>query len=126
MTATAKQWKAYQTAKALLRQDQQNVLSEIEWYMAHGDPGATIAEFDIFSDHVSDWRGQDYSPAANHRFLAELGRVNIGAPDGLIAQNLFDRVRLYCGGHGVWRLAIRLSDYFSEVIGACLRDKKGA
>lgn len=126
MTATTKQWNMYQVTKALLEPEQQNVLTAIEGYMACTEPGVTIAEFDIFSDHVSDWRGQDYSPAANHRFLAELGRVNIGAPDGLIAQNLFDRVRLYCGGHGVWRLAIRLSDYFSEVIGAYIRDRKGA
>lgn len=124
MTATAEQWKAYQGVKALLWQEQQNVLTVIEGYMANAEPGATLV--DVFNEQVNDLRGRYYSPAANQIFLLELGIIDISAPDGLIAQNLFDRVRLYCGGHGVWRLAIRLSDYFSEVIGAYIRDRKGA
>ena len=124
MAATAEQWKAYQTAKASLQQEQQNVLSEIEFYMARTGPGVTLAEVEVFSDYVSDWRGRDYSPATNHRFLAELGKVNIGRNDQSTVQSLFNGVRLFRGLDG-WRLTIRLSDYFSEVIGAYIRDEKG-
>ena len=123
MTATAKAWNRYQVVKALLRQDQQNVLSEIEFYMAHTGPGVTLAEVDVSNDRVSDWRGRDYSPATNHRFLANLGKVNIGVDDQATVQSLFDEVRLYRGLDG-WRLVIRLSDYFSEVIGTYIRDRK--
>lgn len=124
MTATAKQWKRYQAVRASLEPDQQNVLSEIEFHMAQPGPG-TLREIDVFSDYVSDWRGRHYSPATNHRFLAGLGKVNIGGNDQATVQNLFDWVRLRHGPDG-WRLKIRLSDYFSEVIGAHIRDRKEA
>lgn len=124
MAATAKQWKMYQAVKASLEPDQQNVLSEIEFYMARTGPGVTLAEVEVFSDYVSDWRGRVYSPATNHRFLAELGRINIGATNEPTVQKLFDWVRLYRGLDG-WRLTIRLSDYFSKVIGAYIRDEEG-
>ena len=125
MTATAKAWNRHQVVKALLRQDQQNVLSEIEQRMAHTGPGCTLAGVDVFNDHVNDWRGQYYSPVTNHRFLVELGRVNIGAPNWPTVQNLFGGVRLY-RRRGVCRLEIRLSDYFSKVIGTYIRDEKEA
>lgn len=125
MTATTKQWKAYQAAKASLRRDQQNVLSEIEWCVARTEPGVTLAELNIFSDYVSDLRGRDYSPATNYCFLAELGRVNIGGPKGSTVQNLFARVRLYPGRDG-FRFAIRISDYFLKVIGAYIHGRKEA
>jgi hypothetical protein len=123
MTATAKQWKRYQAVRASLEPDQQNVLSEIEFYMSHTEPGVTLAEVEVFSDYVSDWRGRHYSPATNHRFLAGLGKVNIGVDDQDTAHNLFDWVRLRRGPDG-WRLKIRPSEYFSEVIGAYIRDKE--
>ena len=123
MAATAEQWKAYQTAKASLKPDQQSVLAEIEWCMARTEPGVTPAELNIFNDYVSDLRGRYYSLAANYCFLAELGRVNIGGPKGSTVQNLFAGVRLYPGLAG-WRFAIRISDYFSEVIGAYICDEK--
>lgn len=125
MTATAKQWKRYQAVKASLEPDQQNVLSEIEFYMARTGPGATLAEVEVFSDYVSDWRGRHYSPATNHRFLAGLGKVNIGATNEPTVQKLFDWVRLRRGPDR-WRLVIHLSDYFSEEIGAYIRDRKEA
>ncbi len=125
MTATVKEWNRYQVSKVFLEPDQQNVLSEIEFYMARTGPGVTLAEFEITNDLVNCWRGRDYSPATNHRFLANLGRANIGAPKGSTDQSLFSGVRLFRGLDG-WRLKIRLSDYFSEVIGAYIRDRKEA
>lgn len=122
MTATAKQWKAYQTAKASLEQDQQNVLSEIEFYMANTEPGVTLAEVVVFNDHVNDLRGGEYFPLENRRFLIELGNVDISALNWPTVQSLFDGVGLY-HAHGGWRFAIRLSDYFSKVIGTYIRDE---
>ena len=123
MAATAEQWEAYQTAKASLEQDQQNVLSEIEFYMANTEPGVTLAEVVVFNDHVNDLRGGEYFPLENRRFLIELGNVDISALNWLTVQSLFDGVGLY-HAHGGWRFAIRLSDYFSEVIGTYIRDRK--
>ena len=125
MAATAEQWEAYQTAKASLEQDQQNVLSEIEFYMANTEPGVTLAEVVVFNDHVNDLRGGEYFPLENRRFLIELGNVDISALNWLTVQSLFDGVGLY-HAHGGWRFAIRLSDYFSEEIGAYIRDRKEA
>lgn len=123
MTATAEQWKAYQTAKASLERDQQNILSEIEGYMANAEPGATLVN--VFNDRVNALRGRYYSPTANQLFLLELGIVDISAPNDFITQTLFDGVRLY-GKHGFYGFTIRLSDYFSEEIGAYIRDRKEA
>lgn len=122
MTATAEQWKAYQAVKASLRQEQQNVLSEIEWYMANTEPGVTLVN--VFTDRVNALRGRYHSPTANQLFLLELGIVDISAPN-VITQTLFDGVRLY-DKHGLYGFTIRLSDYFSKVIGAHIRDKKEA
>lgn len=123
MTATAKQWKAYQTAKASLEQDQQNVLSEIEFYMANTEPGVTLVN--VFNDRVNALRGRYHSPTANQLFLLELGIVDISAPNDFLTQTLFDGVRLY-DKHGLYGFTIRLSDYFSEEIGGYIRDRKEA
>lgn len=122
MAATAEQWEAYQTAKASLEQDQQNVLSEIEFYMANTEPGATLVN--VFNDRVNALRGRYHSPTANQLFLLELGIIDISAPN-VITQTLFDGVRLY-DKHGLYGFTIRLSDYFSEEIGAYIRDRKEA
>ena len=122
MTATAEQWKAYQAVKASLRQEQQNVLSEIEWYMANTEPGVTLVN--VFTDRVNALRGRYHSPTANQLFLLELGIVDISAPN-VITQTLLDGVRLY-DKHGLYGFTIRLSDYFSKVIGAYIRDRKEA
>ena len=122
MTATAEQWKMYQAVKASLRQEQQNVLTVIEGYMANAEPGATLV--DVFNEQVNDLRGRYYSPAANQLFLLELGIIDISAPNDFITQTLFDGVRLY-RKHGLYGFTIRLSDYFSEEIGAYIRDEKG-
>ena len=123
MTATAEQWEAYQTAKTSLELDQQNVLSEIEFYMARTEPGVTLV--DVFNDRVNALRGRYYSPTANQLFLLELGIIDISAPNDCITQTLFDGVRLY-DKHGLYGFTIRLSDYFSEEIGGYIRDKKEA
>ena len=119
--ATAKQWKRYQAVRASLEPDQQNVLSEIEFYMANTEPGVTLVN--VFNDRVDALRGRFHSPTANQLFLLELGIVDISAPNA-ITQTLFDGVRLY-DKHGLYGFTIRLSDYFSEVIGAYIRDKEG-
>ncbi|MBB6478030.1 hypothetical protein HNR45_001083 [Negativicoccus succinicivorans] len=125
MTAAAEQWKMYQAVKASLEPDQQNVLSEIEGRAANTEPGVTLAEVVVFNDHVNDLRGGEYFPLENRRFLIELGNVDISALNWLTVQSLFDGVGLY-HAHGGWRFAIRLSDYFSKVIGAYIRDRKEA
>ena len=122
MTATAKQWNLYQAVKALLRQEQQNVLSGIEGY---AEPGVTLAEVDVSNDRVSDWRGGEYTPVENHGFLIKLGKVDIGGPNEPTVQTLFGVARVYRRRDG-FRFVIRLSDYFSEVIGAYIRDEKGS
>ena len=122
MTATAEQWKAYQAVKASLWQEQQNVLTVIEGYMANTESGATLAEVVVFNDHVNDLRGGEYFPLENRRFLIELGNVDISALNWPTVQSLFDGVGLY-HAHGGWRFAIRLSDYFSKVIGTYIRDE---
>ncbi|MDU5530330.1 MAG: hypothetical protein E6041_17215 [Escherichia coli] len=124
MTATAKQWKRYQAVRASLEPDQQNILSEIEGRAANTEPGVTLAEVVVFNDHVNDLRGGEYFPLENRRFLIELGNVDISALNWPTVQSLFDGVGLY-HAHGGWRFAIRLSDYFSEEIGAYIRDKEG-
>ncbi|MBS5890637.1 MAG: hypothetical protein KIB45_06105 [Negativicoccus succinicivorans] len=122
MTATAEQWKMYQAVKASLRQEQQNVLAEIEGRAANTEPGVTLAEVVVFNDHVNDLRGGEYFPLENRRFLIELGNVDISALNWPTVQSLFDGVGLY-HAHGGWRFAIRLSDYFSKVIGTYIRDE---
>lgn len=124
MTATAEQWKAYQAVKALLWQEQQNVLTVIEGYMKREEPGFTLGGIEFFNHEVNYLRGSEYSPAENHRFLLELGIVDISAPN-VITQTLFDGVRLF-DKHGLYGFTIRLSDYFSKVIGAYIRDRKEA
>ena len=42
MTATVKEWNRYQATKALLRQEQQNMLTVIEGYMKREEPGCTL------------------------------------------------------------------------------------
>lgn len=123
MTATAEQWEAYQTVKALLEPEQQNVLTAIEGYLARTGPGATITAVDVFNDRVNDWRGGEYLPIENQIFLIELGIIDISAPNEPTVQRLFEEVRLYREIDG-WRLKIRLSDYYSKVIGEYIRDEK--
>lgn len=122
MAVTAKQWNLYQAVKASLRQEQQNVLAEIEGRAANTEPGVTLAEVVVFNDHVNDLRGGEYFPLENRRFLIELGNVDISALNWPTVQSLFDGVGLY-HAHGGWRFAIRLSDYFSKVIGTYIREK---
>lgn len=123
MATTAERWKAYQKVKASLSQEQQNVLAEIEGHAANTEPGVTLAEVVVFNDHVNDLRGGEYFPLENRRFLIELGNVDISALNWPTVQSLFDGVGLY-HAHGGWRFAIRLSDYFSKVIGAYICDEK--
>lgn len=122
MTATAEQWNMYQVSKALLRQDQQNVLSEIERRIAQAGPG-TLVEVDVSNDQVNDWRGRKYLSVENVRFLFELGNVDIGGPNEPTGQKLFEMARTYYR-HDRYRFVIRLSDYFSKVIGAYICDEK--
>ncbi|MDU2418355.1 hypothetical protein [Negativicoccus succinicivorans] len=125
MTATAEQWKMYQAVKASLSQEQQNVLTAIEGYLARTGPGATITAVDVFNDRVNDLRGGEYLPIENQIFLIELGIVDISAPNEPTVQRLFKGVRLYRVIDG-WRLKISLSDYYSKVIGTYIRDEKEA
>lgn len=124
MTATAEQWKMYQTVKASLQPEQQNVLTAIEGYMERTEPDYSLGEVVVFNDHVNDLRGGEYFPLENRSFLIELGNVDISALNWPTVQSLFDGVSLY-HAHGGWRFAIRLSEYFSEVIGDYIRDRKG-
>ena len=122
MAGTAKEWNMYQVSKALLRQDQQNVLSEIERRIAQAGPG-TLVEVDVSNDQVNDWRGRKYLSVENVRFLFELGNVDIGGPNEPTGQKLFEMARTYYR-HDRYRFVIRLSDYFSKVIGAYICDEK--
>lgn len=123
MTATAKQWKRYQAVRASLEPDQQNVLSEIEWCMARTEPGVTLAELNVSNDRVNDWRGGEYLWVENLRFLIKLGNVDIGGPREPTVQTMFKLARIY-SRRDRCRFVFRLSDYFSEVIGAYIRDRK--
>lgn len=123
MAATAEQWKMYQAVKASLEPDQQNVLTVIEEYMANMEPGITLAEVDISNDYVNDWRGGKYLSVENVRFLFELGNVDIGGTNEPTGQKLFEMARTYYR-HDRYRFVIRLSDYFSKVIGEYIRDEK--
>lgn len=123
MTATAEQWKMYQAVKALLSQEQQNVLSDIEFHMAHMEPGGTPAELEINNDFVNCWRGGKYLEVENVRFLIQLGDVDIGGPNEPTVQTMFKMARVYRRRDRL-RFVIRLSDYFSEVIGGYIRDRK--
>lgn len=123
MAGTAKEWNMYQVSKALLRRDQQNVLSAIEWHMAQPGPG-TLRGIDVFNDDVNTWRGGEYTPAENKRFLKELAEVNLYAKDKFTIQKPFDSVKLY-RRRGDHRFSINLSDYFSKVIGVYISDNRG-
>lgn len=127
MTVTIKQWNTYQKAKASLSQEQQNVLSNIEWYMARMGPGVTLTELEIFNDLVTCWRGRNYSSIENHRFLLDLAKVNLCAPDReeFFVRYPFDSVE-FQHRNGKNMFLIRPSEYFSEVIGAYIRDRKEA
>lgn len=125
MTATAKQWKRYQAVRASLEPDQQNVLSDIEFHMAHMELGGTPAELEINNDFVNCWRGGKYLEVENARFLIQLGEVDIGGPNEPTARTMFKMTRVYRRRDRL-RFVIRLSDYFSEEIGAYIRDRKEA
>ena len=122
MTATAEQWKMYQAVKASLREDQQNVLTAIEGYM---EPNYSLGGIEVFNDRVNDWRGGEYSPAENKRFLNELAGVSLYDTDKFTIQKPFDSVKL-SGGRGTKKFSIKISDYYSKVIGAYIRDRKEA
>ena len=124
MAGTAKEWNMYQVSKALLRREQQNVLSEIEWHMARSGPGLTLGGIDVFNDDVNTWRGGEYTPAENKRFLNELAEVSLCCNDRSTFQKPFDSVKFY-RTHGEKRFSIVLSDYFSKVIGTYIRDNWG-
>ncbi|MDU3323918.1 MAG: hypothetical protein E7E70_24890 [Escherichia coli] len=125
MAATAKQWEAYQAVKASLSQEQQKVLSDIEGHMAHMEPGGTPAELEINNDFVNLWRGGKYLQVENLRFLIQLGNVDIGGPNEPTVQIMFKMARIYRRRDRV-RFVIRLSNYFSKVIGGYIRDRKEA
>ncbi|MDU2929060.1 hypothetical protein [Negativicoccus succinicivorans] len=125
MATTAERWKAYQKVKASLSQEQQNVLSDIEFHMAHMELGGTPAELEINNDFVNCWRGGKYLEVENARFLIQLGEVDIGGPNEPTARTMFKMTRVYRRRDRL-RFVIRLSDYFLEVIGAHLRDEKEA
>lgn len=125
MTATVKEWNRYQVTKALLRQEQQNVLTVIEGYMKREEPGFILGGIEFFNREINYLRGSEYSPAENHRFLLELGKVDIGANDRVAVPGPFDSVKL-SGGRGAEKFSIKISDYFSKVIGEYIRDEKEA
>lgn len=126
MTATVKEWNRYQVTKALLRQEQQNVLTVIEGYMKREEPGCTLGGIEFFNREINYLRGSEYSPAENHRFLLELGKVDIGANDRVAVPGPFNGVRLYHRRDGRNIFSINFSYYFSEEIGAYIRDEKEA
>lgn len=124
MAGTAAQWNMYQVSKALLRREQQNVLSEIEWHMARSEPGVTLGGIDVFNDTVNTWRGREYTPAENKRFLNELAEVSLYCNDRSTFQKPFDSVK-YSRARGEKRFSINLSDYYSKVIGTYISDNRG-
>lgn len=123
MAATVEQWKMYQAVKASLRQEQQNVLTAIEGYMERTEPNYSLGGIEVFNDRVNDWRGGEYSPAENKRFLNELAEVNLYDTDKFTIQKPFDSVKL-SGGRGTKKFSIKISDYYSKVIGAYICDEK--
>lgn len=125
MAPTAERWKAYQKVKASLSQEQQNVLSNIEGHMARMKLWSTLSEVDVSNDRVNDWRGGKYLWVENLRFLVQLGNVDIGGPNEPTVQTMFKLARIY-SRRDRCRFVFRLSDYFSEVIGGCIRDEKEA
>lgn len=124
MAATAEQWKMYQAVKASLLEDQQNVLTEIERRIAQAGPG-TLVGIDVFNEEVNAWRGGEYTRAENRRFLKELAEVNICAKDKLTIRKPFNSVKSH-HRRGDNTFSIWFSNYFSKVIGAYIRDRKGA
>lgn len=122
--ATAKEWNMYQVSKALLRREQQNVLTLCERYMYLTDPDYPLAGFDVSNDKVNDLRGGEYTPAENELFLNELAKVNLYAKNKLTVQNPFDSVKLH-DRHGKNIFSIRFSDYFLKLIGGYIRDNWG-
>ena len=87
--------------------------------------GFTLSELKISDDLVNCWRGKNYSPIDNHHFLLDLADVDLCAPypDEVFFRYPFDSVRLrYRNDRNIF--SINLSYYFSEVIGAYLRDEK--
>lgn len=124
MTATAGQWKMYQAVKASLRQEQQNVLTVIEGYLKSTEPDYSLGGIEVFNDRVNDWRGGEYSPAENKRFLNELAEVNFYDTDKFTIQKPFDSVKL-SGGRRAEKFSIKISDYYSKVIGEYIRDERG-
>lgn len=123
MTATAEQWKMYQAVKASLQQEQQNALTAIEGHMKRVTRGRRLTELEISNEYVNEWRDGEYTPAENELFLNELAKVNLYAKDKCTVQNPFDSVK-FSLVRGEKRFSIRLSDYFSKVIGAYIRDRK--
>lgn len=115
MAGTAKEWNMYQVSKALLRRDQQKILSLCEWSMG---------SVDVWNEGVNAWRGGEYTPAENERFLNELAEVNIYTKDKFTIQKPFDSVKSHHSG-GDTSFSIRVSDYFSKVICAYIRDNWG-
>lgn len=122
--ATAKEWNMYQVSKALLRRDQQNVLTFVEGYMDLTEPDYPLGGIEVFNERVNDLRGGEYTPAENELFLNELAKVNLYAKDKLTVQNPFDSVKLH-DRHGKNIFSIRFSDYFLKLIGGYIRDNWG-
>ena len=122
--ATVKEWNMYQVSKALLRRDQQNVLTFVEGYMDLTEPDYPLGEIEVFNERVNDLRGGEYTPAENELFLNELAKVNLYAKDKLTVQNPFDSVKLH-DRHGKNIFSIRFSDYFLKLIGGYIRDNWG-
>lgn len=125
MVTTSERWKAYQKVKASLSQEQQNVLSNIEGYMVRMKLWSTLSEVDISNDRVNDWRGGEYLEVENVRFLIQLGDIDIGGPNESTARTMFKMTRTYRRRDRL-RFVIRLSDYFSKVLGEYIRDEKEA
>lgn len=124
MAGTAKEWNMYQVSKALLRRDQQNVLTFVEGYMDLTEPDYPLGGIEVFNERVNDLRDGEYTPAENELFLNELAKVNLYAKDKCTVQNPFDSVKLSLV-RGEKRFSIRFSDYFSKVIGRYIRDNRG-
>ena len=118
MAGIAKEWNMYQVSKALLRRDQQKILSLCENILYHND-GNELRTIMVSNDTLNQFRGEKYTPEQNQRFLNELAEVNLYTKDKLTAQNPFDTVK-YLNEDKKFKIAF--SDYFFNNIGEFVRN----
>lgn len=118
MSGTAAQWNMYQVSKALLRQDQQKILSLCENILYHND-GNELRTIMVSNDTLNQFRGEKYTPEQNQRFLNELAEVNLYTKDKCTVQNPFDTVKYLSEDK---KFKITFSDYFFNDIGDFVRN----